>query len=162
MLTTDRHVRRGRRQAGLLLESLDDRLLLSGGARGATAEAVVHDQPASHAQRYHDISPREDLRDGSPAALPDNVSAALRSLYRAYEDQDGNSLLPSRGARVAVRIKVAFPPALGAYLGALRRDGLQIVRIVPDYGMAEGSLPVARLPAVAQLAAHVWPAPRLS
>ena len=61
-----------------------------------------------------------------------------------------------------MRIKVAFPPALGAYLGDLRRDGLQIIRTVPAYGMAEGTLPVAKLPAVAQLAAHVWPAPRLS
>ncbi len=159
MLTTHRHDRRGRRQAGLLLESLDDRLLLSGGARGATAEAVVHYQPASHAHRYHHISPREVLRDGSPAALPANFSAALRLLYREYEDQGGDSLLPIRGSRVAVRIKVAFPPALGAYLGDLRRDGLQIIRTVPAYGMAEGMLPVARLPAVAQLAAHVWPAP---
>ena len=76
--------------------------------------------------------------------------------------QRGDGLLPIRGSRVAVQIKVAFPPALGAYLGALRRDGLQIIRTVPAYGMVEGMLPVARLPAVAQLAAHVWPAPRLS
>jgi hypothetical protein len=159
MLTTHRHDRRGRRQAGLLLESLDDRLLLSGGARGATAEAVVHYQPASHARLYHQISPHEVLRDGSPAALPATFSAALRLLYREYEDQRGDSLLPIRGSRVAVLIKVAFPPALGAYLGDLRRDGLQIIRTVPAYGMAEGLLPVARLPAIAQLAAHVWPAP---
>jgi hypothetical protein len=159
MLTTHRHDRRGRRQAGLLLESLDDRLLLSGGARGATAEAVVQYQPASDTHRYHHIGPREVLRDGSPAALPANFSAALRLLYREYEDQGGDSVLPIRGARVAVRIKVAFPPALGAYLGDLRRDGLQIIRTVPAYGLVEGTLPVARLPAVAQLAAHVWPAP---
>ncbi len=119
----------------------------------------MHYQPASHAHRYHHISPREDVRNGSPAALPANFSAALRSLYREYEDQGGNSLLPIRGSIVAVRIKVAFPPALGAYLGALRRDGLQIIRTVPAYGLAEGMLPVARLPAVARLAAHVWPAP---
>ena len=96
--------------------------------------------------------------DGSPAALLADVSAPLRLLYREYEDQRGDSLLPIRDSRVAVRIKVAFPPALGAYLGALRRDGLQIVRTVPADGLVEGTLPVARLPAVAQLAAHVWPA----
>ena len=168
MLTTQRHDRRVRRQAGLLLESLDDRLLLSWGARGATAEALVHYQPANHAHRYHHISPREVLGDRSPAALPANVSAALRSLYREYEDQvrdsrstpslPGDGLLSIRGSRVAVRIKVAFPPALGAYLRDLRADGLQIIRTVPAYGMAEGMLPVAKLPAVAQLAAHVWPA----
>jgi hypothetical protein len=141
MLTTQRHDRRVRRQAGLLLEPLDDRLLLSGGARGATAEALVHDLPA-------------------------NVSGALRSLYREYKDQVGDSrstpslpggeLLSIRGLRVAVRIKVAFPPALGSYLNDLRADGMQITRTVPAYGLAEGMLPVAKLPAVAQLAAHVW------
>ena len=159
MLTTHRHDRRGRRQAELLLESLDERLLLSGGAEGATAEALVHDQPASHAQVDHHISPREVLRHGSPAALPANFSASLRSLYREYEDLRRDSLLPIHGARVAVRIKVAFPPALGAYLGELRRDGLQLTRTVPAAGMAEGTLPIARLPAVAQLAAHVWRRP---
>jgi hypothetical protein len=158
MLTTHRHDRRGRRQAGLLLESLDDRLLLSGGARGATAETIVHHQPASHAHRDHYISPPEHLRDGSPAALPANFSAPLRLLYREYEDQGGDSLLPIRGSRVAVQIKVAFPPALGAYLGALRRDGMQIIRTVPADGLVEGTLPVAKLPTVAPLAAHVWPA----
>ena len=51
----------------------------------------------------------------------------------------GDGLLPIRGFRVAVRIKVAFPPALGAYLLDLRADGLQVIRTVPAYGMAEGT-----------------------
>jgi hypothetical protein len=89
-------------------------------------------------------------------------------LYREFVDQRGDgSFTPSlphegslliRGSRVAVRIKVAFPPALGAYLRDLRADGLQIIRTVPADGEAEGMLPIAKLPAVAQLAAHVWPA----
>jgi hypothetical protein len=168
MLTTKRHDRRVRRQARLRVESLDDRLLLSWGAQGATAEALVHYQPGYHAHRYQHISPREVLVDRSPAALPANVSGALRSLYREYEDQvrdsrstpsrPGDGLPSVRGFRVAVRIKVAFPPALGAYLRDLRADGLQIIRTVPADGLAEGMLPVAKLPAVAQLAAHVWPA----
>jgi hypothetical protein len=168
MLTTQRHGRRIRRQTGLLVEPLDDRLLLSWGGRGATAEALVHYQPASHAHRYHHISPHEVLADRAPAAQPANLSAALQSLYREYEDQvrnsrstprlPGNGLLSTRGFRVAVRIKAAFPPALGASLRVLRADGLQISRTMPAYGLAEGTLPVAELPAVAQLAAHVWPA----
>ena len=166
MLTTHRHDRRVRRQAGILLESLDDRLLLSG---GATVEAVVHYQPANHAQGDHRSRPRDVLAHGSPAALPSNVSPALRSLYLQYEDQRGGSgFAPSqpgsgplviRGARVAVQIKVAFPPALGAYVSKLRADGLQVTRTVPADGLAEGMLPIAKLRAVAQLAAHVWPAP---
>ena len=168
MLTTKRHDRRVRRQTGLLLEPLDDRLLLSGGAQGATAEALVYNQPAIHAHSNHHISPHEFLGDRSPAPLPANVSRALRSLYREYEDEvresRSESSLPSdesasiRSLRVAVRIKVAFPPALGAYIPKLRADGLQIVRTMPAYGMAEGTVRVARLPALAQLAAHVWPA----
>jgi hypothetical protein len=168
MFTTQRHDRRVRRQAGLLLESLDDKLLLSFGARGAMVEALVHHEPADHARSYDHTGPREVLRDQSPAALPGNVSGALRSLYREYEDQvrDSRSTpgrpgdgLPAIGSfRVAVRIKVAFPPALGAYVLDLRADGLQVIRTVPASGMAEGTLPIAELPAVAQLAAHVWPA----
>jgi hypothetical protein len=167
MLTTQRRDRRVRRQAGLLVESLDDRILLSWGAQGATAEALVHSQPANHAQRFDHVSPREVTGVQSPAALPANVSAPLRSLYREYEDQvRDNGSTPSlssdgspsiRGLEIAVRIKVAFPPALDAYLPKLRADGLQIIRTVPAYGLAEGMLPVAKLPAVAQLAAHVWP-----
>jgi hypothetical protein len=162
MLTTHRHDRRARQQAGLRLESLDDRLLLSGGFLGATANALVHDEQSSHAQLSHDISPREDLRHGSPAALPANFSPALRLLYREYEDQVRDRILLIRDSRLAVRIKVAFPPALDSFLGALRRDGLHIFRTVPADGMVEGTLPVASLPAVAPLAAHVWLDPRLS
>jgi len=161
MFSTERRDRRVRRQAGLLLESLDDRRLLSGGARGAVAEALVISQSATDA---HSISPREVLLDRSPAALPADVSAPLRSLYHEFKDQvrdsgsTGNGLLAIRDTRVAVRIKVAFPPALGAYVSELRADGMQILRTVPADGMAEGTVPIAKLPAVAKLAAHVWPA----
>ncbi len=167
MLNTHRHDRRVRRQAGLLLESLDDRLLLSGGAAGATAAAVVHDQPASDAHRDHRISPREVLSDGSPAALSDYFAPALRLLYREYESLAGHSRLVTSppadgllisGSRVAVTIKVAFPPALGGYyISDLRADGLRVFRTVPADGVAEGMLPIAKLPAITPLVAHVWP-----
>ena len=149
MLTTQRHDRRVRRQAGLLLESLDDRLLLSWGARARWPRLwCIINRPSTRTATTH-ISPREVLGDRSPAALPANVSAALRSLYREYEDQvrdsrstpsqPGDALLSIRDFRVAVRIKVAFPPALDAYLRDLRADGLQIVRTVPADGLAEGT-----------------------
>ncbi len=167
MFNTQRHGRRVRRQPGLLLESLDDRLLLSGGAEGATAAAVVHYGPANDAHRDHGISPRELLRDGSPAALSDYCAPALRLLYREYESPGGHSqvitsppddgLLIS-GSRVAVTIKVAFPPALGGYyISDLRADGLRVFRTVRADGLAEGMLPIAKLPAITPLVAHVWP-----
>ena len=164
MLTTHRHGRRVHRQAGIFLEFLDDRIVLSG---GATLETVVHYRPADHAQVDQESRPRDLLGHGSPAALPANVSPALRSVYLQYEERGGaapgqeeSGPLVIRGDHVAVKIKVAFPPALGAYLRELRADGLQVTRIVPAYGLAEGMLPIGKLRAVAQLAAHVSPAPQ--
>jgi hypothetical protein len=158
MLTTQQHDRRVRREARFLLESLDDRLLLSAGARGAAAESVVDYQAANNTRLYDQSRRRDALEHGSRHALPANVSAPLRSLYREYEVRGGGSSLSMRGVRVAVRIKVAFPPALGGYLRGLRADGLQIVRTMRAFGMVEGWLPLAKLPAVARVAAHVWPA----
>jgi len=167
MLNTQRHDRRVRRQAGLLPESLDDRLLLSGGAPGATAAAVVHYQPANDAHRDHRISPRAVLRDRSPAALSGYFAPALRLLYREYAGPGGptrvltslpvEGLLIS-GSRVAVVIKVAYPPALGGYfMSDLRADGLQVFRTVRADGVVEGMMPIAKLPAITPLVAHVWP-----
>ncbi len=161
MFSTKRRDRRVRRQAGVVLESLDDRRLLSGGVQGAAAEALAHSQSANDA---HPIRTRAVRLDRVPAALPANVSAPLRSLFHQYEAQvrdnrsAGNELLLIRDSRVAVRIKVAFPPALGAYVSELRADGMHVIRTVPADGMAEGTVPIDKLPAVAKLAAHVWPA----
>jgi hypothetical protein len=97
------------------------------------------------------------------------LSASLRTLYREYLDQGGGRrFTPSlpggrplliRGSRVAVRIKVAFPPALGAYLRDLRADGLRNIRTFPAHGLADGMLPIAALPVAAQVAANVRPTP---
>ena len=172
MLTTHRHDRRVRRQTRFLLESLDDRLVLSVGAWSAAAEAVVQHPGANHAQLHqydHHTRRGKVPGHGSPATLPPNVSPALRSLFREYKEQGGSSrFAPSattgrplliNGTKVAVIIKVAFPPALDAYLPRLRADGLQVIRTVPAFGLAEGTLPIAALPAAAQLAAKVWQAP---
>jgi hypothetical protein len=160
MLNTQRHDR----QARFLLESLDDRLVLSA---GAAAGAVVHHPVANHAD--HTLRP-EVLGHDARAMLPANVSAALRSLYREYEDQGGGSHFapalsgarPLRvsGSRVAVLIKVDFPPAFDAVLRQLRADGLRVVRTSAAYGLVKGTLPIAALPAAAQDSAHMWLAPR--
>ena len=57
MLSTQRHDRRSRRQVRFRLESLDDRLVLSAGAGGAAAEAVVHHPVAddAHLPRRPDV-----------------------------------------------------------------------------------------------------------
>ena len=133
MLTTQRRDRRVRRQTRLVLESLHDRLVLSAGASSAAAEAVVHHPAADHSllqQNDHDTRRREVIGHGSPATLPLNVAAGLRLLFREYKEQGGGSrFAPSPttdrplqiiGTRVAVLIKVAFPPALDSYVPRLR------------------------------------------
>ncbi len=175
MLTTQRRDRRVRRQTRLVLESLHDRLVLSAGALSAAAEAVVHHPAADHSllqQNDHHTRRREVIGHGSPATLPLNVAAGLRLLFREYKEQGGGSrFAPSPttdrplqiiGTRVAVLIKVAFPPALDSYVPRLRALGLDVIRTIPDYGLVEGTLRIAKLPAAAQLAAKVWPAPASS
>jgi hypothetical protein len=88
-------------------------------------------------------------------------------LYREYKGPGGptlvntsppvNGLLIS-GSSVAVAIKVAFPPAMGGYYSsALRADGLRVFRTVRADGVVEGMLPIAKLPTITPLVAHVWP-----
>jgi hypothetical protein len=164
MLNAHRHVRRVRPHAGLLVESLDARLLLSGGA--APAAALVHDQPAIDAHHDHRISPREVLKD-PPRSLPLCFDRALRLLYREYEGSGGLTLVKTSppvtglmvsGSRVAVVIKVAYPPALGGfYLRDLRADGLNVFGTTRAEGLAEGTVPIANLPDITPLVAHVWP-----
>jgi hypothetical protein len=88
-------------------------------------------------------------------------------LYREFVGSAGHSQgvtspppggLVISGSKVGVIIKVAFPPAMGGfYLNDLRADGLRIFRTVPAHGLAEGMLPIAKLPAITPLVAHVSP-----
>ena len=170
MLTAQRLDRRVRPQVRFLLESLESRLVFSAGVGGATAGAVVHHLVADHAHIHQQAHRGERPGHGAPATLPLNVSPALRSLYRDYEKSGGVSGLATNssggrplsvsGTGVIVFIKAAFPPALRSYVPRLQARGLDLIRIVPAYGLAEGKLPIAALPAVSQLAAKVWPAPR--
>jgi hypothetical protein len=147
MFTTQRHDGRIRRRARFLVEPLDDRLVLSAGFGGAAAESVAR---------------------GSHATLPANLSPALRSLYRAYEHQrsslnatglPGGTPLLIGGPRVAVRIKADFPPTLETELSRLQALGLRVVRTIPNEGWAVGTLPIAALPAVAEIPVVLKPAP---
>jgi hypothetical protein len=158
---------------GAVAQEVGSRVPESAGA--AAAEAVVHHPAADHAQhaRLHHHADRSRRREAVGhelrATVPANVSPALRSLYREYKEQGGGPRfapgplggrpLQVSGTRVAVLIKAAFPPALGAYLRDLGADGLQIISTSPAYGLADRVLPIAKLPAAAQVAAHVWPAP---
>jgi hypothetical protein len=173
-MTTQRHDRRACRQARFLLESLDDRLVLSAGVSGAAAAAVAHHPSAHHAQiagLQHDAQTarRGDPGHLAPAPQPVGVSPALRILYRDYEYEGARTpFVPGTAAgksprisgnRVAVIVKAAFPSAINAYLQRFRNDGLQVIKAIPTHGQVEGMLPIGALPALAQDAAFVKPAP---
>ena len=93
----------------------------------------MHHPAADHSllqQNDHQTRRREVIGYGSPATLPLNVAAGLRLLFREYKEQGGGSRFapsPTTGrplqiidTRVAVLIKVAFPPALDSYVPRLR------------------------------------------
>jgi hypothetical protein len=154
--------------------------MLSVGAGGAAAEAMVRHEmvrnahhgrhTAHHAHRANlGAGGRGSLGHGSSGTLPANVSAALESLYQEYEEQGGGSdFTPSRpsdrelvisGTSVAVQIKMASPGDFDQFLSDLQADGLQVISSSATYSLVEGLLPIAELPAAAQVAASVTPAP---
>jgi hypothetical protein len=124
-------------------------------------------QPANAESGDHRIDPREVPRDRAPTRLPLYFAPALRLLFREFEGSAGHSRgvtspppggLVISGSKVGVIIKVAFPPAMGGfYLNDLRADGLRVFRTVPAHGLVEGMLPIAKLPALTPLVAHVLP-----
>jgi hypothetical protein len=180
MLTTQRRDRR----AQLRLESLDDPLVLSAGARGATAQAAVHHDVANqtrhmtnHAHHARQAAHRANLGahgqrsigHGTSVTLPANTSAALQSLYQEYEKQAGGiSFTPGQptdkqlqisGTSVAVQLKMAPSGDFNTLPSDLKADGLQVNGSSATYGLVEGMLPIAELPAAARVAASVTPAP---
>ncbi len=103
----------------------------------------------------------------SSGLLPGNVAAALQSLYQEYESQGGGSSftpgLPSdrtlliSGTSVAVSLKIASGSDFDSALSQLQSDGMQVSSSSSTYALIEGMLPIAELPAAAQIAASVTP-----
>jgi hypothetical protein len=186
MLNPQRRDRRTRRHAQFHLEGLDDRLVLSAGAGGAAAGDALHDQVthptrhaahhahharhAAHHARHANLGApgRESSGHGPSGTLPANVAAALQSLYQEYESQGGGAnftpsqpsdqLLQIRGTSVAVSLKVSSGSDFNTALAQLQADGMQVSASSPTNGLIEGLLPIAELPAAAQVAASVAPA----
>jgi hypothetical protein len=180
MSTTQRRDRRICRHARFHLESLDGRLVLSAGAGGAAAEAAVHPQVAHHTRHaaHHAHHAAHHARhsnlgagggvspaQGPSGPLPANVAAALQSLYQEYESQGGGDhftpglpsdrLLQISGTSVAVSLKLGAGSDFNTALAQLQSDGLRVSASSPIYGLIEGLLPIAELPAAAQVAASV-------
>jgi hypothetical protein len=86
----------------------------------------------------------------------------LNVIYNAYE-QDPSSFpanLPStdgalkviiQGSNVGIQVQDSNPADFAAMLSSLQSDGMQIQTSSAAYGMVVGMLPIAELPAVAQL-----------
>ncbi len=103
----------------------------------------------------------------SSGPLPGNVASALQSLYQEYEAQGGGSSftpsLPSdkflqiSGTSVAVDLKMAPTGDFNSFVATLQSDGVQVTSSSAAYGLVTGMVPIADLPAVAQVAASVTP-----
>jgi hypothetical protein len=136
----------------------------TGQAANHTGQAVNHTGQANLG-----ATGRESPGPGSSGTLPANVVAALQSLYQEYESQGGGArftpsqpsdkLLQISGTSVAVSLKLGAGSDFEAALAQLRSDGMQVSASSPTYGLIEGLLPIAVLPAAAQVAASVTTAP---
>ena len=96
------------------------------------------------------------------STLPSNVSVILADIYNAYE-QDPSSFpanLPStdagdkviiQGSNVGIQVQDSNPADFAAMVSSLQSDGMQIQASSAINGTVVGMLPIAELPAVAQL-----------
>jgi hypothetical protein len=106
---------------------------------------------------------------GSPDPLPANVAAALQTLYQEYQSSnyDGgdsddftapsDKTLIISGSNVEVSLKIGSGTDFNAALSQLQSDGMQVGSSSSAYGLIQGMLPIAQLPAAAQIAASVTP-----
>ncbi len=102
---------------------------------------------------------------GSTGPLPANVAAPLQTLYQEYESQGSSfsptasddKLLQISGNSVEVSLKIASGTDFSTALSQLQSDGMQVSSSSASYDLVEGMLPIAELPAAAQIASSVTP-----
>jgi hypothetical protein len=100
---------------------------------------------------------------GTTTPLPPNVSAQLQSLYQQFESSGGSSNftptgLPGiviSGSNVGINVHTSDTANFNAILAQLQSDGLQVTNSSAAYGLIEGMLPIAQLPAVAQISSDL-------
>jgi large repetitive protein len=109
----------------------------------------------------------------SPGPLSANVAASLQSLYVEYESAitAKNVFTPSlpsdkqlqiSGDNVVVNLQVGSSTNFSTALSQLEADGMQVTTSSSTYGLIDGTLPIAELPAASQIVASVAAAPPLS
>jgi hypothetical protein len=99
---------------------------------------------------------------GTTVTLPPNVSSQLQSLYAQYESYlstnssgtftpTGLNMLIIKGNDVGINFQTSDSADFNTILSQLQSDGMQVNSSSSYYGVIEGMLPIAQLPAVAQL-----------
>jgi hypothetical protein len=100
----------------------------------------------------------------SAAPLPANVSAPLQAIYQQYQDfktsggtgtftPTGVNGVVISGTNVGINFHTTDTADFNATLAELQSDGLQVTTSSATYGVIDGMLPIAQLPAVAQISA---------
>jgi hypothetical protein len=98
----------------------------------------------------------------SPSPLPPDVSQTLQTIYAEYEAYvsagSKGPFTPSQslfvvinGTDVGIQVHSNNPGDLSAFVAQLQSDGMQVIDSSVKYGIVEGMLPIAQLPAVAGL-----------
>ena len=118
-----------------------------------------------HEHRIEQLGFRIGLEFVRHAAVP--RGRGLQSMYQEYESQGGSSsftpgqpsdkLLQISGTSVEVSLKIASGSNFDTALSQLQSDGMQVSSSSSTYALIEGMLPIAELPAAAQIAASVTP-----
>lgn len=102
------------------------------------------------------------------STLPSNVAASLQALYTEYESSSGgndfkpslpsDTMLQISGDSVAVSLKIDSSGSFNSAMSTLQSDGMKITASSSTYGLINGMLPIAELPAAASVASSVAPA----
>jgi hypothetical protein len=98
----------------------------------------------------------------TPSSLPPNASPTLAAIYDAYTQDPTNFLadiqsmgvagkVVIQGSNVGIQVHDNNPADFATLVSQLQADGMQIVSSSATYGLVEGMLPIAQLPAVAGL-----------
>jgi hypothetical protein len=93
--------------------------------------------------------------------FPPTVAPALVTIYQAYiqdpteftvpPSADSAQLVLIQGDQVGIQVRDGNPADFGALLAELQNAGMQILASDATYGLIQGMLPIAQLPAVAAL-----------
>ncbi len=126
--------------------------------------------PASTVASSSSASASSSTGSTGSSTLPSNVDANLQALYSEYESSGGgNNFKPSQasdkilqisGTSVAVSLKIDSPGAYSSAMSKLQADGMQVTASSSTYGLIDGMLPIAELPAAATIASSVNASPK--